>query len=281
MKQLIFTVGWLEFTRTKTRNWLLLLLILGSAFLLLSYGDSVAGFQKHHQDDRSDFELISPERLADKRGISNEFVNLASIPTAAVTAAVGFFGFIVLLTIPFRSRQEWEDGQFQMISMGRFNFYQVESARFLSYLSLAVLYYFALLGTSSLYAWLSGVSSMQGIKTMNLLISYFFLALVPLMLSFGIFVSAINTAYYRDGGGKLLTLVKYVSCFCFFVLVLKVFRGVVDRETILFPTLDLHIEIENFFEHTARLNFEFLLISLSSAAALLFWSARIMEEVED
>ena len=281
MKQLIFTIIWLEFTRTKARNWLLLILILVSGFMLLSYGHSVAGIQKHSNEDTSNIEFISPERLAVHQGINDNFVPLSSIPTALVTATASFIGFIILLTIPFRSRQEWEDGQFQMISMGRFNFYQVEVARFLSYLFLAALFYSVLLLSSSLYAWLSGVVTPQGIKTMNLFIGYLFLSLVPLMLSFGVFVSAINTAYYRDGGSKLLTLAKYISCFCFFVLVIKAFNGIEGMNTQLFPTLDLQFSIKPLFEHTAKLNFEFLLLSLSGAAGLLFMSARIMEEVED
>jgi hypothetical protein len=204
----------------------------------------------------------------------------AGVPAVVITIIAFVAGFLVLMTIPFRGKQEWEDGQFQMIAMGQHSFYKVEFTRFLSYLSLAVLYLVVVLLCASVYSLKNGIFNIQSVFNMQWIAMHGFISLMPLMLAFGVFVSAINTAYYRDGNSKLLTLVKYVSCFSFFVLTVKTAHWFDDPSHNLLPNFHVPVEFPGVTQLTVTLNWEFLILSLATAALLIFWSGRVLEEVE-
>lgn len=279
MKQLFLTIGWLEFVRNKTRSWLLLIIIVAFSFLLSTCGQSGAQIHISTETTQSSQSLVMPDNSAELQADPRTSL-FASMPVVIITSIAFIFGFLVLMTIPFRGKQEWEDGQFQMIAMGDHSFYKVEFTRFLSYLSLAVLFLVTVLFCASVYSWKHDIFTLQSTLNMQLIVAHGFISLMPLMLAFGVFVSAINTAYYRDGNSRLLTIVKYISCSSFFVLTIKTACWFSDAPHNILPSLQLPVEFPGAVQFTATLNWEFLILSLLTAALFIFWSGRVLEEVE-
>ena len=278
MKQLFLTVAWLEFTRTSVRSWLLLIIVLGYGFFLSSYDLPMASVDIEISTVQSSELIESLDQEKDLKNNKHHILKQTIKPV--VTAAALTLGFIVLMTIPFRGKQEWEDGQFQMIAMGDYSFYQVELVRFLGYLFLSTLFTLAVLFSAGIYLWVHEVATLASIANIQILATYIFIVLVPVLLAFGIFVSAINTAYYREGQGKLLTLIKYVSCLSFFHLTLKAIRSLNEAEGNIIPALRLPISVPGVFDTHVQVSWVAIILSVAVSAGLLYWAGRILEEVE-
>lgn len=279
MKQLFITISWLEFIRSKTRSLLLLIIILAFSFSLSTCDGSGVSIRMSSQTTHPTpgSSLIVPDNSMRFELHKSIF---AAIPAVIITAIAITLGLIVLMTIPFRGREEWENGQFQMIAMGDYSFYIVEFARFLSYLLLATLFFLIIQVCFSAYSWNYDIFTTVSIINIQWIFAYRFASFIPLMLAFGVLVSAINTAYYRDGTGKILVLVKYLSCFSFFVLVMKTALWFEDPAHNLLPAMQAPVEIPGVRQIIFNLNWEFLLLSLATTALFIFWSGRILEEVE-
>ena len=279
MKQLFLTICWLELIRAKTRSLLLLVIIIACSFSLSTCGHVDADIHISSETTQSAPFAGSPSKPA--KNLSKGDSNLmTAFPPLVITCGAFVLGFIVLMTIPFRGKQEWEDGQFQMIAMGDFSFYRVEFTRFLSYLLLAILFIVTVLLCSSIFCWKNEIFSSETIISLQWLVIHRFVSFMPLMLAFGVLVSAINTAYYQDGNGKILTLVKYISCFSFFVLAMKIGCWFEDMPYRLFPVLEVPINVLEVHQTTLTFGWEFMFLSLAVAALFVFWSGRVLEEVE-
>ena len=277
MKNLFLTISWLELVRNKTRNWLLFIIVVAFSFSLSTCGHPDNFVFSQHESTSITQPLQDQQVPADS---DNGFKLEEFFPPFAITMITMFLGFLVLMTVPFRGRQEWEDGQFQMIAMGDHSFYKVELTRFLSYLCLAALFFVTILICSGIFSWRHNLFPVATILKLQGMFMYRFMALVPLMLAFGVLVSAINTAYCRDGNSKLLTLVKYVSCFSFFVLMFKTANWFENPAHLLLPALHIPVEVPGGFSTTLALNFDYPILALSAAALFIFWAGRILEEVE-
>lgn len=275
MKNLFLMISWLELVRNRTRSWLLLIIIIAFSFALSTCGRTEGHFDM--QSGSGEFSQSVPDS---NPGSGTEYSLPAAFPPFAITGITFILGFLVLMTIPFRGKQEWEDGQFQMIAMGDHSFYKVELTRFLSYLSLAALFFVAVLLCSGVFCWKYELFPLASILKLQWVAVYKCASFLPLMLAFGILVSAINTAYYRDGNYKLLTLVKYVSCLSFFVLAIKTGEWFEDASHNLLPAMQVFIDIPGGNHITIALNWEFPVLSILTAVLLIYWAGRILEEVE-
>ncbi len=279
MKQLFLTISWLEFVRNKTRCWFFLIILVAFSFLLSTCGHSNSETNISAEITQSSPLLPSPEKN-DSAEFNLGGNNFSSFSPFVITGVALFLGFIVLMTIPFRSKQEWEDGQFQMIAMGDHSFYKVESTRFLSYLLLATLFFITVLLCFGIFCWKNEILSLDTIIRLQWLALLRFISFIPLMLAFGVLVAAINTAYYRDGGGRILTLIKYISCFSFFVLAMQAGCWFMDPSHSLIPVMQTTIKLFGFYPKALTFSWDFLVLSVMVAVLFLYWSGRILEEVE-
>ena len=270
MKKLISTIYWLELQRIKNRIWILAVIVFGFAMFSGSCDQSNFQFEMNSTSSPSDNDPIGPVFYESLFTI---------LPTVLMTFAALIIGYVVILTIPFRDKEEWENGQFQMQVMGQFSQYQIQAARFLVYLLIATGFFILICINSTLLAWKSDSLDNETIISFQTLVSYWCLALVPLLIAFGCFVSSITMAYYRDGDNKFITLIKYLGSYGFAMILLKVSAWFTDPEKGFFDPNFLVFEV-NSRRLDVGIHWEFPILTILVATVLLFWSGRILDEVE-
>lgn len=263
MSKLFLTLGWLEMRRLKSRLWILATIIFGFAMITGSCDSN----NLHYSISSTDPGLSFYETL------------FSVLPTVFVTFCALLFGALVIFTIPYRDKNEWESGQFQMLVMGDFNQYIIQLHRYLVYLGVACVFFLLISINSTLLAWKNESLPNSTILNFQLLLTYWFLTLVPLFIAFGCFISAVTTAYYRDGNNNIITLIKYLGSYGFILLVARISFWYSDPQNGFFGTIFLPFEVQ-LQKVAVGLHWEFPIFSLIVAASLLFWSGRVLEEVE-
>lgn len=279
MKNLITTIAWLEYARVKSRVWLLLSLLVAFSFALSTCGRANMHVDVGQETAPPIVQQDQQDRNAHSQGPSFHELKQSG-PFAFFTFITMILGAIVLLTVPFRGRQEWESGMFQMVVMGDYRMHEVEVARVTSYLMLAAAFFLLVILCSSAYVWKYDLLPGDFILKIYFINAYLFVALIPVMLAFGVMVSAVNTAYYQHGSGRTLSFVKYLSCGVFFICLMKSFHWFLKSEFNLLPAMPMQFDIPGGALVPLTLKWEFPLLTLLLAAFFVFWSGRILEEVE-
>ncbi|MBQ49606.1 MAG: hypothetical protein CMP10_19660 [Zetaproteobacteria bacterium] len=290
MKKLILTIQWLEWIRIKNRIWMLIFILLGFSMFAgsceqqnvnfnFSYSSSESTNQPQPSASSPGIIATQPNTLSDKpqENIYSQLMSL--LPLVFWTFAALFLGILVLATMPFRGREEWENGQFQLIFMGKYNQIQIQGARFIAYFAITIAFFMAVSINANFLALQKEWLTRETIINFQVLLTYWFFIAVPLMISYGGLISAINIAYYRDGDHKILTLLKYLGSMGLISLLIKAIQFLTNKEMSLFQPTVLNFEV-NAQAIPIMIYWELLFIAATICAAFIYWSGKILEEVE-
>ena len=274
MTRLFWTISWLERQRIRGR---LIAMMIVALLLLLSLGqcNDTRNIDLNYQSYKSTG-VLSLEI----------FTNLLELlPLASSYATALIFGLLLIVSIPLKGRSDWENGQFQMMTMGRFNHFMVESTRFLFYAIISVLFLAVLVTITTFFAYQGNEFSKSNILSLQLAVGFWFTTLVPFLLSLGLWGSAIAMAYYRDRQGRALTLGMYFGILCFLHVVLKLGHWIHSQESLLLPKFSIQLVLPpewmtNPMLDQIKLSPELPLLGLVLSFGLLWWTGRILDEVE-
>lgn len=264
MKSLFLTTHWLEFARLKQRLWLLAILLILFGISLGSCGD------------------LAVQMTSSAEGpMQNPLLEQAPLAGFCAMALLG--GYLILAFVPLRERAEWESGWFQMVAMGDYSFRQIEWVRMLWYLCLAAAYLLAVFILAGIYAVTEGFA-MGFLLQLALVFCFWFAAFMPPTIALAQFLSAINTAYHFQPGGRSLTLVKNLGALAILLAFYRVATWLHGDAGGLLPPLQLDFYAPfnqmDGFNVSIHLQWELLVASIVLAAGLLVWSALILENVE-
>ena len=126
---LIYTLAWMELRRLRIHG---LLLALAAALLVLWLGIDIGNISYGNFTFESSSSGSDPDITDMFRGFSGETL-LTMLSIIFPTLSALSFGLLFAVLTPFRSPQEWEQGQFQMLKMSSWTQYQIQLARFLIY----------------------------------------------------------------------------------------------------------------------------------------------------
>lgn len=229
--QLLKVIGQLEFQRLRTRLFGLLLVLLGIAAGMSCTPTTSHEFKitTHYENHNGVVTNHQQQALAIPEAYQSLWQALPAFGALAIGLGVGI---LVLLTLPVRSREDWQSGTFQMFLLSDQGIARIEAWRF-GFLVLVALGFLALvqvLGTW--YLWRDGNMALETVVKGHLILAFWYVSMVPLLLAVVAVVSAANMAYYSssdDGQGtgigtpRLFSWVKLVG---FLALVSWYLRGV-------------------------------------------------------
>ena len=281
MKNLFMTITWLELNRLKNRTFLLAAIVVVCCLALNSCGNfaAVLDIASSQNSEFSSTAKFAAD-LSTSSGTSGEHNDFQSAPASIILLSFSMVGLVVVLTMPFRSKDEWENGLHQLSFLGDHSSRKIELIRFLSYCSIATVFYGLMHLCFALYIWKFDLFNTASFLSFELMVWHNLIQILPLLLAFGALVSSITTAYFQNGMGKLLNLMKYISCACFISLYTRLIDWSHDSEALAIPHTIYHYDIQGFKSLTVTLNWEFLIVSIAATIALLFWSAAIIENTE-
>ena len=191
---------------------------------------------------------------------------------------------MIIVGFPLRGKEEWESGHFQMISRGDFSHLKIETFRFLFYSMIVLIFLLSLGAVTSLYWQRNSTNMAHNIWNLQILVAYSVLVLTPFLLSLGSLMSAVSTAYYKNGRAKLITFMIYLGAFCFCLIFKDVARWSFKEGNVFLPRVNLIFDIPGLVYRDDNLefflSFDLMLISFLITSLFLFSSARILEEVE-
>ena len=274
--RLFLTLTFLELKRLQVVLGILL-------FILLCFG---SGLSCDLNDSRMGSEInLTFSQNGDRMDLGalpniQKFMTLA--PSFGLMVFSLLVGFVVLFTVPFRGRNEWESGNFHLFYMSDHSFYKIEVLRYLIQ-CLIFLVFFAIVQGAGAYAMSEkGVLDSQTIWDGILVNSYWFMTLCPLIFAFGGWVSAINTAYYRDGSGIPLNFAKILGIMGFlFVIIPQLGEWFHQPESEhLLPVFDINFLAQNVAELNFKLSLDWIVAIGVLITMFMVWSGRIYEEVE-
>ena len=223
---------------------------------------------------------IAREALKKETFHSGDQVGLESAPAIIVLYVFTIIGFFVLVTFPYRNKDEWENGLYQLIALGNHNFYLIETLRFASYLLLGGLFFFSVQLCFALYMYQYQLFTVSSFLSFELMLWYNVLLVVPVTLAFGILVSSVTTGYYISGKSKSLNLVKYIGVICFIALYIKLTTWINQQPSLVIPNSHLTIDIYGFSPLIYLLRWELLIFNAFIAAMFVGWSGKILENTE-
>lgn len=258
MPKLFLVIGWMEAHRLKARLWLLVALAALPLFIVTNL----------------DSYTFNDQTMADQMQSI-----LAALPSAVSPLFSLLAGLTIILTMPLRGRVEWESGQFQTMAMGQHSHYRLETCRFGWYLCLLIGFVAAVLLPWSISMNVSHGINMSELAKLSGIVGFGLLSAIPPLLGLGIALSAIATAYYHRGRGRLLSLTTYLGSFCAILLYGRLISQGVGEQGILFQALPIPFLINDQMFDVA-LHFELPLFGITTAAFLVFIAGRILEEVE-
>lgn len=270
---LIRTLLQIELRRQRSRLMILMLLLVFFGFITGPDRFSFSGDFSFEAGVHTDGEVRNP--------VSSWMQLWQVLPAAGSNGFASLAALVVLITGAFRSREEWEDGRFQLLSMGDPGFYRIQLVRFAIPMSILVLFAVGLNLISGAGYQQEHPAGMDLFMKVMLVFWYWFVTLVPFLLAFALLLSSVNTAYFRDGDVRLLHMVKSLGALvCLAVMV----QGILSLPGRLSPDFPGRWQVPFGESAQGPVVVELLglspLLTLTAAVAMIVLSARILEETE-
>ena len=204
---LIYTLAWMELRRLRIHG---LLLAISAALLILWLGIDFGHISDSNFTFESSTNSSDPDISEILRGFSGETV-LTMLSIAFPTLGALSFGFLFAVLTPFRSPQEWEQGQFQMLKMSSWTQYQIQIARYLIYSVLLLCYSLIIILAGSVAIATSDINLPHLVLDTALMSIFMVLSSIPLLIGIGMVVDATRTAYYLRGIHFVITFIQFAG----------------------------------------------------------------------
>ena len=282
MKSVILAIGKVEIYRLKTRLWLLFVLLLGFS--------ATIGCQEGVDFSKLDFSKVDVDISTHSSGANTTQEDLIGLnyqklfavaPLIGAAATCLGLGFLVLLTMPFRSGEDRRLGCLQLMWLSNPSFPRIEAIRYGVYFIIGSLFFITVLTIGIIYGNSKNLIPMATAVEGSLVLAFWFFSALALAIAFGGFITSLNNTYANALPGWPIKLLINLGILGALLNILDSIAHTLSMSSwSILPIFELPVGDPLTYELKCPLPLDWWLITLCLTALLVAWTGRIYDEME-